>query len=74
MLRPRSFGGIHTAIALWIAGLLWIEIGEVYHYGIADYMSSAYNVLDFVMLLAYLAYCALITVVNLQVGSSVIFL
>ncbi|XP_052830145.1 short transient receptor potential channel 7 [Octopus bimaculoides] len=45
---------IHILISIWIVGMLWQEMKQVYAAGIHNYFDSLYNYLDFAVLTLYI--------------------
>ncbi|OWF36590.1 Short transient receptor potential channel 7 [Mizuhopecten yessoensis] len=45
---------IHLMLSLWIIGMLWQEVKQVYSAGIYDYFDSLYNYLDVAVLTLYI--------------------
>ncbi|KAL5021904.1 hypothetical protein ScPMuIL_001059, partial [Solemya velum] len=46
---------IHLLLSLWIVGMLWQEMKQLYGDGIYNYFDSLYNYLDFAVLTLYIA-------------------
>ncbi|XP_072176469.1 short transient receptor potential channel 4-like [Diadema setosum] len=57
-------------IVLWVVGLTWVEVKELWYYG-SRYLKDRWNVLDFLTLSLYWAAIALRIVIFVEVSSNI---
>ncbi|XP_045191556.2 short transient receptor potential channel 7-like isoform X1 [Mercenaria mercenaria] len=53
-LRPFTPQTINIILSIWIIGMLWQELKQVYSEGIYNYFEALYNYLDFAVLTLYI--------------------
>ncbi|XP_055340739.1 transient receptor potential-gamma protein-like isoform X2 [Paramacrobiotus metropolitanus] len=62
---PPTF--VEAMIVIWVAGLIWVEVKQLWDVGIYEYLHDMWNFLDFVTNSLYVAVIALRIVAYLQV-------
>lgn len=58
---------IELMVLAWVIGLIWSEIKQLWALGLFDYMSDAWNILDFITNSLYVATITLRIIAYLQV-------
>ncbi|CAF0718901.1 unnamed protein product [Brachionus calyciflorus] len=58
-IRPSFPSNIDMVLTIWIIGLAWHEIKQIYQDGIRDYLLSVNNIIDSCMIVLYLGSFAL---------------
>ncbi|KAM3723050.1 Transient receptor potential-gamma protein [Dirofilaria immitis] len=66
---PPTF--VELAILVWVFGLVWVEIKQLWNEGLCDYCSDLWNILDFVTNSLYLCTIALRIVAYSQVEAEI---
>ncbi|XP_069113153.1 short transient receptor potential channel 7-like isoform X2 [Argopecten irradians] len=64
---------IHLMLSLWIIGMLWQEVKQVYSAGIYDYFDSLYNYLDVAVLTLYITSFTLRYITIMKVNMALTF-
>ncbi|KAK5978775.1 TRP (Transient receptor potential) channel family [Trichostrongylus colubriformis] len=59
---------VEVAIILWVLGLIWVEIKQLWDCGLHDYCHNLWNILDFITNSLYLSTLALRAVAYYQVN------
>ncbi|KIH61457.1 hypothetical protein ANCDUO_08274 [Ancylostoma duodenale] len=58
---------VEIAIMIWVLGLIWVEIKQLWDCGLHDYCHNLWNILDFITNSLYLSTAALRLVAYYQV-------
>uniref|UniRef100_A0A158P6X9 ANK_REP_REGION domain-containing protein n=1 Tax=Angiostrongylus cantonensis TaxID=6313 RepID=A0A158P6X9_ANGCA len=58
---------VEVAIIIWVLGLIWVEIKQLWNSGLYDYCNNLWNILDFITNSLYLSTVALRAVAYYQV-------
>ncbi|KAK6013927.1 transient-receptor-potential calcium channel protein, partial [Ostertagia ostertagi] len=66
--RGPSPTPVEMAITIWVLGLIWVEIKQLWDCGLHDYCHNLWNILDFITNSLYLSTLALRTVAYYQVN------
>ncbi|KAL3860514.1 hypothetical protein ACJMK2_010633 [Sinanodonta woodiana] len=69
-LRSFQLQPINLVLPLWILGMLWLEVKQLYSEGIYDYFNTLFNYLDLTVLTLYITSCALGSVGYLKVNQA----
>ncbi|KAE9419798.1 hypothetical protein Angca_004189, partial [Angiostrongylus cantonensis] len=59
---------VEVAIIIWVLGLIWVEIKQLWNSGLYDYCNNLWNILDFITNSLYLSTVALRAVAYYQVN------